>query len=287
MKRTILNFVFFSLFAFVAIGCSKDEEYNADTAISYYKPLEYDRMVSSIAITSNVDNKDYSWTYNFIYDAQNRIKEINGNTRFYENKRKQYYNGIIQTWYYYNNETLQVQYRYDIYDEKDKIPTSPGKYYGYFDEDGKLAKFDSYDCEYSGFELSRAYTDYGTAFGLEYDRNQNIVKTYQLDTLENVIDNTIKTYEYSTKENKTNIDFASFLGYNIVERNIPCNEFHPFELFHLGAFGMFGSRGKNLPKGEWEFEVVDSVNLDSPQNFLYPVKYVSPQNRTYIIKYKD
>ena len=278
MKKTLLNLAFLSLLAFVATDCSSDEEYNADTAISYYKPLEYDKMVSSIAITSNVSNRNYSWTYNFVYDAQNRIKEINGNTKFYENNIKQYCEGTVQTRYYYNNETLKVQYQYDIYIPKlDKNISSNAKYFGHFDkEDGKLTSFDSFDCEYSGFELTRAYTDYGTSFGLEYDRDQNIVKSYQIDSLGKAAENTIKTYEYSTKVNKTNIDFASFLGYNIIERNIPCNEFHPYELFHLGAFGMFGSRGKNLPKGEWEFDEQG-----------YPVKFVSQQNRTYIIKYKE
>ena len=278
MKKTLLKLAFFSLLAFVATGCSKDEEYNADTAISYYKPLEYDRMVSSIAVTSRVSNKDNWWTYNFLYDAQNRIKEITSNAKYYIFDSKSYCERTHSAKYYYNNETLKVEYLSNEYLLKtNKNYKKDGTYYGAFDkEDGKLVSFDSYDCEYSGFELTRAYTDYGTSFGLEYDRDQNIVKSYQIDSLGKPAENTIRTYEYSTKVNKTNIDFASFLGYNIIERNIPCNEFHPYELFHLGAFGMFGSRGKNLPKGEWEFDELG-----------YPVKYVSPQNRTYIIKYKE
>ena len=179
MKKTLLKLTFLSLLAFVAMGCSSDEEYNADTAISYYKPLEYDRMVSSIAITSNVSNRNYSWTYNFVYDAQNRIKEINGNTKFYENDIKQYCEGTVQTKYYYNNETLKVQYQYDIYIPKlDKNISSNAKYFGHFDkEDGKLISFDSFDCVYSGFELVRAYTDYGPSFSHEYNSNQNIIQS--------------------------------------------------------------------------------------------------------------
>ena len=57
MKKTLLKLAFLSLLAFVATGCSSDEEYNADTAISYYKPLEYDKMVSSIEIAYKKGNK--------------------------------------------------------------------------------------------------------------------------------------------------------------------------------------------------------------------------------------
>lgn len=278
MKRTFLYFTFMLFTASIITGCSKDEdEYNADTAQSYYKPLEYDKMVSSIDITSKVNNRDYSWNYNFVYDAQNRIKEINGETKFYQSTVEM--RGTIATKYYYNNETLQIEYIYDIYAPSlNKSIVKSDKHYGHFDkEDGKLISFDSFDCEYEGLMLSKVYTDYGTSFGLEYDRDNNIVKTYQLDSLAlNPIEKTIKEYQYSTKVNKTNIDFASFLGYNVAERNIPCNELHPFELFHLGAFGMFGGRGTNLPQGEW--------TLDDDG---YPIKYISPKNRTYVIKYKE
>lgn len=280
-KRFFLYLTLLSFFAFVVTGCSSEEDYNADTATSYYKPESYERIVSSIAVTSNVENRDYSWTYNFVYDAQNRIKEINGATKFYENNIKQYCEGTILTKYYYDDETLKIEYIYDIYVPKlDKSINKNGRYYGCFDkQDGKLVSFDSFDCEYEGLMLKRAYTDYGTSFGLEYDRGNNIIKAYQFDSLGVVAESTVREYEYSTEINRTNIDFASFLGYNIIERNVPCNEYHPYELFHLGAFGMFGGRGKNLPKGVWEFE--------DWKDKKFPVKYVSPDNRTYIIKYKE
>lgn len=281
MKKSFLYLTILSFFTIAATGCSdSEEEYNADTAQSYYKPLEYDRMVSSIAITSKVENKDYSWTYNFTYDAQNRIKEISGSTRFYENNIKEYCEGTILTKYYYNNETLKIEYTYDIYVPKKNIGnTKSERLFGCFDkEDGKLISFDSFDCEYEGLMLNKAYTDQGLIFTLEYDRNNNIIKTYQLDSLGiTPIEKTVQEYEYSTSyKNKTNIDIASFLGYNIVERITPCNTMHPYELFHLGAFGMLGGRGTYLPKGEWEFDEQG-----------YPVKYISPKNRTYIIKYKE
>ena len=282
MKKTLLNLAFLSLLALVATGCSSDEEYNADTAISYYKPLEYDKMVSSIEISSNVSNRDYKWTYNFVYDAQNRIKEIYGDARYYVKQDKPQINSYVErthsSKYYYDNEILKVKYFYNEYIIQLDLNNKFSRVlYGRFDkEDGKLISFDSFDCVYSGFELVRAYTDYGTSFGLEYDRNQNIIKSYQIDSLGNAAENTVRTYEYSTSVNKTNIDFASFLGYNIVEHNIPRNELHPYGFVHLGAFGMFGSRGKNLPKGVWEFDEQG-----------YPVKFVSQQNRTYIIKYNE
>ena len=50
---------------------------------------------------------------------------------------------------------------------------------------------------------------------------------------------------------------------------------------------MLGSRGKNLPKGEWEFAVLDSINLNSEQNERYPIKYTSSHGFIYTIKYKE
>ena len=293
MKKTLLNLAFLSLLALVATGCSSDEEYNADTAISYYKPLEYDKMVSSIEIAYKKGNMENSWIYNFTYDAQNRIKEINGKMNYYSNAmgtNNAYtkYEGTVQTKYFYNNETLTIKCIYNTYSFKhDKsIKISP-KFYGCFDKDGKLISFNSYDCEYSGFELTRAYTDYGTTYGLEYDRNQNITKAYLIDSLGKADASTIRTYEYTTKINYTNIDFASFFGYNIIERLVDCNIKHPYELFHLGAFGMFGSRGRNLPKGDWEFAVLDSNNINSEVNERYPIKFTSSQGFIYNIKYKE
>lgn len=294
MKKTLLKLAFFSLLAFVATGCSKDEEYNADTAISYYKPLEYDRMVSSIEIAYKKGNMNNSWKYDFAYDAQNRIKEINGTMNYYSNAMSsnnayERYEGTVQTKYFYNNETLTITCIYNTYSPKyDKSKKYTPKYYGCFDKDGKLISFDSYDCVYNGFELQSAHTDYGTTYCLEYDRNQNITKAYMMDDSIGSADvSTIKTYEYSTRVNYTNIDFASFFGYNIIERLVDWNIKHPYEIFHLGAFGMFGSRGKNLPKGEWEFAVLDSENPNSEVNYRYPIKFTSLIGMVYTIKYKE
>lgn len=293
MKKTLLNLAFLSLLALVATGCSSDEEYNADTAISYYKPLEYDRMVSSIEIAYKKGNMNNSWKYDFTYDVQNRINEINGTMNYYSNAMSSNnayvkYEGTVQTKYFYNNETLKIECIYNTYAPKyDKTKKITPKFYGCFDKDGKLISFDSFDCTYDAFQLTRAYTDYGTIYGLEYDRNLNITKAYLIDSLGKPDPTTIRTYEYSTKTNYTNIDFASFFGYNIIERLVDCNIKHPYELFHLGAFGMLGSRGKNLPKGEWEFAVLDSINLNSEQNERYPIKYTSSHGFIYTIKYKE
>lgn len=293
MKKKLLKLTFLSLLAFVAMGCSSDEEYNADTAISYYKPLEYDRMVSSIEIAYKKGNMNNSWKYDFTYDVQNRIKEINGTMNYYSNAMSSNnayvkYEGTVQTKYFYNNETLKIECIYNTYAPKyDKTKKITPKFYGCFDKDGKLISFDSFDCTYDAFQLTRAYTDYGTIYGLEYDRNLNITKAYLIDSLGKPDPTTIRTYEYSTKTNYTNIDFASFFGYNIIERLVDCNIKHPYELFHLGAFGMLGSRGKNLPKGEWEFAVLDSINLNSEQNERYPIKYTSSHGFIYTIKYKE
>ena len=131
------------------------------------------------------------------------------------------YEGTVQTKYFYNNETLTIKCIYNTYSFKhDKsIKISP-KFYGCFDKDGKLISFDSYDCEYSGFELTRAYTDYGTTYGLEYDRNQNITKAYLIDSLGKADASTIRTYEYTTKINYTNIDFLYNNSYEFDDKII-------------------------------------------------------------------
>ena len=291
MKQTFLYLTLLFLFAVAVTGCSKDDDYNADTALSYYHPQEYDKMVSSITVTSKVENKDYSWTYNFLYDAQNRIKEIYGDAKYYVEQDKPKINSYVErthsSKYYYDNEILKVEFFNNEYIiQHDYNNEYSGDFYGHFDkEDGKIVfmtgklgnvSFGSFDCEYEGLMLSRVYTDYATSFALEYDRNNNIVKTYQVDSIDNIIEKTVKEYKYSNYKNKTNIDFASFLGYNIAERNILCNTYHPYELFHLGAFEMFGGRGTYLPKGEWTFDEGG-----------FPVKYISPEDRVYTITYKE
>ena len=84
MKMKFIYIISALLLSFVAVGCSDDDaiidkgDYNADTAVSYYIPGEYDRMVSSITISNTVSGKEYTEKFDFVYDAQNRIKEING-----------------------------------------------------------------------------------------------------------------------------------------------------------------------------------------------------------------
>jgi hypothetical protein len=302
MKKTFLYLTFLSLFAFMVTGCSKDEEYNADTAISYYKPYEYDRMVSSIAITyndtvisNNTDTVIYKnrWTYNFVYDAQNRIKEIHGDTRFYTNATNEYWECTSLSSYFYNKETLKIECEYDIYlTEQKKNERLTPKYYGCFDkENGRLIQFYSFDCEYDDWgRMIGGHTDDETHFGLERDGDNNIIKAYMKDDSDEILPKTVREFEYSHRVNKTNIDFASFFGYNIVERNVDLNKKHPYELFHLGAFEMLGGRGNNLPLGEVLYDKDGNRRPSGVWTFDkegYPTKYVSPVGVVYVIKYKE
>jgi hypothetical protein len=88
-------------------------------------------------------------------------------------------------------------------------------------------------------------------------------------------------------KNVTNIDFPSFLGYNIIECIVSFNTTHPYEIFHLGAFGMLGGRSTHLPKGEWEFKNDTIMHNNKSVVIEYPVKYTSSNKFVYNIKYKE
>jgi hypothetical protein len=194
--------------------------------------------------------------------------------------------------YYYKgqlcNSTSTAKYRYnkalltvendkeDVYPNKsDWNMTSKGSYKGGFNANGTLANFYTFDCEYSGMLFTKAYVDGGEEYAMEYDRFNNLVKAYRVDG-NAPADGTLKVYTYSPYKNKTNLDFASFFGYNIAERLVPANTSHNYAIFQLGAFGMFGSRSTNLPDGVWEF---DSDGC--------PTKYTNSElKKTVLIKYK-
>lgn len=262
--KNIFKLMALSAICLFAAGCSDDDGYNADNAISNYTPEEYTKMVENIT-TVIVDDggREYIWSYEFLYDAKNRIKQINGTMKYYYSG--QLCNSTSTADYRYDKALLKVDYvKEDVYPKKSEWNlTSKGTYRGGFNANGTLANFDTFDCEYTGNLFTKAYVDGGDEYAMEYDRNNNLVRSYQVD-VDHPADSTIREYIYSPYKNKTNFDFASFFGYNIAERLVPANTSHNYAIFQLGAFGMFGTRSTHLPDGIWEF---DSEGC--------PTKYVS------------
>ena len=283
MKMKYMYIVFALLLSFVAVGCSSDDDYNADTAVSYYVPQEYDRMVSSITISNTVDGKEYTEKFDFVYDAQNRIKEINGKfKRWIGDKHNILCNTTTQANYYYKNDVLLVEWT-EVNDYSDEKYDFSGRYMGLFNQNGTLAKFSGdwfpgFDCVYEGMLLKKAYFDTDEWCELGYDRYNNLTsaRAYALDSLDQASLVQNYTYTYTSKTNNTNIDFASLLGYNIVERTIPDMQATIYSLFQLSAFGMFGSRCAHLPAaGEWTFDEEG-----------FPLTLTEPSGRKYVIAYK-
>lgn len=253
IRYTLCMVAMFAL-AMFATGCSEDDGYNADTAVSYYTPDSYSKMVETITTVVTDDaGKEYVWIYEFLYDAKNRIKQINGTMKYYYSG--QLCNSTSVAKYIYNKALLKVEYtKEDVYPNKPAWNmTSKGTYRGAFNANGTLANFDTFDCEYNGLLFKKVYQDGGREFALDYDRFNNLVRTYQVEGIEPA-EGTIKEYIYSPYANNTNFDFASFFGYNIAERLIPSNASTNYAIFQLGAFGMFGSRSTHLPEGTWEFD---------------------------------
>jgi hypothetical protein len=274
--KNLLRVSALSAICLFATGCSDDDGYNADSAISNYVPEEYTKMVESVTTVIEDDGgREYVWTYEFLYDIKNRIQQIDGTMKYYY--KGQLCNSTSTAKYRYNKALLTVEYvKEDVYPNKsDWNMTSKGSYKGGFNANGTLANFYTFDCEYSGMLFTKAYVDGGEEYAMEYDRFNNLVKAYRVDGNAPAV-GTLKVYTYSPYKNKTNLDFASFFGYNIAERLVPANTSHNYAIFQLGAFGMFGSRSTNLPDGVWEF---DSDGC--------PTKYTNSElKKTVLIKYK-
>ena len=282
MRIRLLDIFSALLLCMLAAGCSSDDSYNADTAESYYKPEVYDRMVSAITMTQKyADGKNCEYKYEFLYDAQNRIKEINSTWKYFPNISgvgKKLCNTSVNARYFFEGEALTIKCRQEnVFPGNEEWNSVTNKNYsGAFNKDGVLSQFHSFDCEYQGLLLTKAYFDGGYELGLGYDRTNNIIKAYSIDSLGNPKDNETIRYSYTQKVNRTNFDFASFFGYNIIEASIHKPNSAVYAPFQLGAFGMFGARGINLPQGEWE--------MDSEG---YPVAYSNSEGRRYVITYKE
>ena len=276
IRYTLCIVAMFALGLF-ATGCSEDDGYNADTAVSYYTPENYSKMVETITtVVTDAAGKERIYMYNFVYDIKNRIKEINCSWKHYDEENRALLTES-KAKYYYNKASLKIDCIVDntyLYNDI-TIGTLKMSYKGAFNANGTLANFHTYDCEYNGLLFKKAYVDGGMELAFEYDRFNNLVRTYQVEGIEPA-EGTIKEYIYSPYVNKTNFDFASFFGYNEAERLPRINAISYTSAFQLGAFGMFGSRSTHLPEGAWVFDsdgCPTSYTLNAKQNIVINIRY--------------
>ena len=69
--KNLLRVSALSAICLFATGCSDDDGYNADSAISNYVPEEYSKMVESVTTVIEDDGgREYMWTYEFLYDIK-------------------------------------------------------------------------------------------------------------------------------------------------------------------------------------------------------------------------
>ncbi len=271
--------------AFIAVGCSDDEDtYDADKAVTSYIPSSNPK-VAKIEMDYTDKIKKLSWVYNFQYDIQNRIKQIDMNIDTYTKiesviASKYYDLNVTSTANYYYKKDNLLKVRLDVEMEYPKRPSENGSYsitqYGHFNDDGLLDNFGPFGCEYGGLSLTRAYLDNGRIYRFARDRNLNITGylAMRADTVEAKLED---FYKYTPIRNNTAFDFAAFVGHLALERELPeHNNSWEYAHYQLGAFGMLGVCGIDLPGGEWQF---DSRGL--------PVDYITPSGYHLKIYYFD
>lgn len=267
MKK-YLSILLISTSLFATASCSSDDDsYNADDAVTSYNPMPSDiyKTVKGIKVTQNYNGKDYSWDYNFDYDAHNRIKSVNCDIVAYAKDDKGKYHkvtGTISTDYRFeDNNMLVVDSRITNINFNDN---SSYRYVGEFNRAGYLEHFGPFSCVYSSSNrLSEAYLDNERKYSFEYEERYGNITGYVCDSVNKRVEQH-NIYEYHSKTNKTNIDIAGFIGNCIIEREISGNENKSYPILFLSAFDMLGTRSNNLPEGNW---VIDN-NL--PLNAVLP-----------------
>lgn len=263
-------------------ACSSDDSYNADTAESPYNPLPADsyRTVKSVRFSVTNKERDYSYAYSFRYDAQHRIKAVDGAVATYVLRNNRYYKldiSSVADYYYIDGDGLKVVYNATLeYPAYTDWNTTRGEtYYGTFNADGALQNFASFDCSYSGALLEKAYVDNSRSYTLHRDRYNNVVG-YSCDSLDVTIASHPMLYAYSNTPNRTNIDFSALIGNWVIEREIYGNENWLMPVCMLASFDMLGGRGTHLPDGEW---TLDSSGC--------PVSCVLPSGIRLDVEYDD
>lgn len=258
------KFLFLFLLPFiaaVAVSCDEGNEfdnYNADAAVTSYKPIE-GFMVASVKTTKESNGRLFSWKHTFSYDKKNRIKSIDSEIVHHQkaSSGKWYICNISSRANYYFKDDNYMKVRYNVSRSFPDYPrwdnTLSGTYGGTFNNEGWLGNFGPFDCEYSGGTLSKVYMDNSRIYTLQRDTYGN-VKGYVCDSMDVRVAVKEDIYKYEpVAKNNTNFDFSAYIGNWVMEREIPDCTNWPYAPFQLAAFGMFGYSGLNLPSGEWEF----------------------------------
>lgn len=283
MKKYFKFLLLLPLAAIVASCSSDDEEYNADTAITPYEPLpaETYRMIKSIKLTQDYNGRNYSWNYDFSYDAQNRIKSVDCDivAHEYSPKKKKWYkfNGNTTMNYYFIGENVlkivsMVNKEYPETGENKSLTTN---YVGQFNNSGALIHFGQFDAVYSGNILQEAHLDNERVYTFYRDRYNNVTG-YRCDSVNKVLADYSNIYNYVTIENNTNIDLSGFIGNWVIEREIPLNEQGNYPILFLAAFDMLGTRSQHLPDGTW-----------AADNKGYPSSCTLPSGKKLKIEYME
>ena len=282
-ESNMKNYVILMLMLIVVAACSNDDGYNADTAKTPYEPLPAEdyRMVKSVKINYTDDKaREHKWEYLFDYDAQNRIKSIDGEiTRFVVNpKNKKIYRKNITSeikYYFTADDGLKTVYsasvEYPQYTDWNTNVTH--KYAGTFNSKGYLMRFGPFDCVYSGNRLTDAHFDNGRAYTLVRDRDENVTG-YRCNMSDTAYVDKSNIYTYSREKNRTNIDFSGLLGYWVIERDIAGNETWLDPILQLAAFDMLGSRSRMLPAGEWRMENGYPVSCKTTDGYNLVIEYL-------------
>lgn len=260
--------------AFVFIGCNDDDgggnEYNPDTAVSSYRPSLNPKVATISLKNTDVDNRTHKRSYSFEYDAQNRIKTIDmvvNTYGIYKNRAREF--NVNSKAYYYFTENNGLRIDYSTTGEMPKIDNSKitfkRSYNGVFDNNGVLEYFGSFDCEYNFTNLSSAHLDNGRKYTFHRDDYGNINGYSMYSATSGTTTDVLNEYQYSEYINRTNFDFAAFIGGFVLEREFDddfrskneegVTKYYAWEdiPFQLGSFAMCGVCSYYLPAGEWTF----------------------------------
>ena len=294
---------FLSIFALaLCVGfMSCGEEYDPDTAESYYEPYPGKRLVASVKTTFNENGGENSHEHRFSYDAKGRIKTINSdiviytpvvvNNSGFRDTLNYRCNITSNANYFYRGEELEVAYT--ISTEYPDLPsmnrTSSTSNHGVFNSAGVLNRFSLASFEYSATRLNSAYTDDDVCFGVVRDSDGNVSGYIKRIVDGPVLEDRKGDFCYHNVKNKTNFDFSAYFGYWGVEQCVPVIS-RPYRApYQLAAFGMLGSTSPYLPFGIVEngadgneIRVYGKWEFDGKE---FPVSYVDPEGRKTVITY--
>ena len=310
--KNILRLMILSLCAVAFVACSDGDDYNADTAVSPYEPVQGRRLVAQVKTTNTIDGRDYSWEHNFAYDAQGRIKEINSSFVHYRAYKfdnvVRYYKCYItsQANYYFKGKNFSVEY--SVSKEYPDYPAwntrENGKNNGQFNANGTLASFLSLDFVYSATQLKEAHADGGNMYLPCRDSSGNVTGYQLFGKNEEGVDSLIldrgREVRYGGMKNKTNFDFSGYFGYWGLERAVPAIATEYYAYYQLTAFGMMGATSSNLPLALLSRDKNGKPVVDEETgSYLYlygqweldskdcPVSYVDGTGRKTVIRYVD